>query len=637
MKKTLLNLSMLLLFMIVGLGSAWADDVTFTFKTDEDITYTKTGTSGGGAKCIVSKSNVTLSGTNAYTDAAKSLNVYANSTLTITAPGNITAIALEYNGKVYPFDEAVGDGKKGEKFSASGAHPATYTPASSSTSVTLTNSNGGKTELLSLKVTYAAGAVVDVTGVSLSETSKTIMATEKFTLTATVAPADATNKLVKWSSDDETIAKVVDGVVTGLKAGTATITVSTLDGSKTASCEVTVTAKEKPAGAVFYESFDGCDGYGGNDGVWSNITLTKKFEYADNEGWSTEGYMASGKQCASIRKSTDATGGTDKNSGLTTPAIGVAGDGNITFNAQSWGNDTGDFYIAIVGGGTFSEADGVSLTNNSTTAKIALTKKSEWVKYDLGFTGLTADSKFRFYMAAGKRGFLDEVVVYVEASDEPKYTSKHLDFAAHDKDGYWATFSSDKVTFFPNDVTVNTVVVENGIVNLLAGEDEVFEEDIVTINEETVDGYYVPANTGVLVYSVETSATYYEVEYKTVEEVDADFNMLRPASVEMETDGSYKFYKLSYKSSALDALGFYYGKEGGAAFTMNNANGAYLAVPSSSAGNVKAFVLAEGSTGIDAVAAKIDANAQIYNVAGQRVSSVTKGLYIQNGKKFFVK
>ncbi len=63
------------------------------------------------------------------------------------------------------------------------------------------------------------------------------------TLSATVAPADATNKSVQFTSSDETIATVtpVQGKVTAVKAGTATITATTSNG-KTATCEVTVTA-----------------------------------------------------------------------------------------------------------------------------------------------------------------------------------------------------------------------------------------------------------------------------------------------------------------------------------------------------------------------------------------------------------
>jgi len=45
---------------------------------------------------------------------------------------------------------------------------------------------------------------------------------------------------VTWTSSDETVATVADGVVTALAAGTATITVTTTDGAKTATCTVTV-------------------------------------------------------------------------------------------------------------------------------------------------------------------------------------------------------------------------------------------------------------------------------------------------------------------------------------------------------------------------------------------------------------
>lgn len=83
---------------------------------------------------------------------------------------------------------------------------------------------------------------IPVTGVTLNPATANVQVNGTTTLTANVQPTNATNKTVNWSTSDANIATVNNnGVVTGVAAGSATIT-ATADGNKTATCTVTVTA-----------------------------------------------------------------------------------------------------------------------------------------------------------------------------------------------------------------------------------------------------------------------------------------------------------------------------------------------------------------------------------------------------------
>ena len=92
-------------------------------------------------------------------------------------------------------------------------------------------------------IVNAIRKTVSVTGVTLDQTTLSLQEGATATLKETVAPDNATNKTVTWSSSDEKVAKVDAGKVTAVKAGEATITVTTADGKKTATAKVTVTAK----------------------------------------------------------------------------------------------------------------------------------------------------------------------------------------------------------------------------------------------------------------------------------------------------------------------------------------------------------------------------------------------------------
>ena len=111
---------------------------------------------------------------------------------------------------------------------------------------TITATADGKSATCTVTVT---AATVPVTGVTLNKTSTSLYVGDTETLTATVAPDNATNKAVTWTSSDSAVATVdQNGVVTALARGTAVITATAADGrGASASCTVTVSSYLPPA------------------------------------------------------------------------------------------------------------------------------------------------------------------------------------------------------------------------------------------------------------------------------------------------------------------------------------------------------------------------------------------------------
>lgn len=106
------------------------------------------------------------------------------------------------------------------------------------TTITVKTKDGGKTATCAVTVN---AKMIPVSDVTLNKTELTLTEGNSETLSATVKPDNATDKTVSWTSSDATVASVDDnGKVTAVKAGTATITVKTKDGEKTATCKITV-------------------------------------------------------------------------------------------------------------------------------------------------------------------------------------------------------------------------------------------------------------------------------------------------------------------------------------------------------------------------------------------------------------
>ena len=196
-------------------------------------------------------------GTATITVTTEDGNHTATCTVTVTAPPTpieVTGISIDATATI-----GIGEAK---------TLSVTYTPADANSGKALTwssaNANIATVDANGVVTGVAAGTVaitatsatnpaitascsvtvqaIAVTGVSLNKSSLELQIGGNETLTATVAPSNATDKSMTWTSSNPAVATVNNGTVNALTAGTTTITVTTMDGNKTATCTVTVTA-----------------------------------------------------------------------------------------------------------------------------------------------------------------------------------------------------------------------------------------------------------------------------------------------------------------------------------------------------------------------------------------------------------
>lgn len=94
---------------------------------------------------------------------------------------------------------------------------------------------GGK-----VKATCYVSVTVPVQSITISQEQLSLVVGQKYALSATILPNDATNKDIKWSSSNSNVVSVDNGQITAVNPGTAEIMAISKDGNHTASCKVTV-------------------------------------------------------------------------------------------------------------------------------------------------------------------------------------------------------------------------------------------------------------------------------------------------------------------------------------------------------------------------------------------------------------
>jgi len=216
---------------------------------------------------------------------------------------------------------------------------------------------------------------------------------------------------------------------------------------------------------------------------------------------------------------------------------------------------------------------------------------------------------------------------------EKEYISITLNSACTDGEMIYGTFSSSKPLYVSDDVIVSEVGVKDGALNV----------------KSYKTGDIIPANTGVMISAQEGGTYYLEVAdaemAELAESVLGEDNCLKPSgdngiTYDKFDNINYTYYRLTMHNGT--QIGFWWGAAEGIGFDLGP-NKAYLQVKKSASHDegeddlVKSFWFSNVETSISNINANTNSNDAIYNLNGQRVNTVTKGMYIKNGKKYFVK
>lgn len=437
---------------------------------------------------------------------------------------------------------------------------------------------------------------------------------------------------IEYNSSDEAIAKVdaeTGAITLGAKYGTAVITAKFVATGSFANSEASYSIKHV-GDFVFYESFDKCDGSGGNDNKWSGNLLggVLTAQRADNSGWN----FVNGRgrnQCASF-------GSKDDIGSATSPNIQIDQKAQLKFKAACWNT------IAEKSQITISVSKGTLTYNGKNSQSVTIDMvKGAWTDYSMIVSGTKSFTVKFAGSGTQNRFFLDEVMVTKVAPQEIT-----LD---ENSDNIVAAAENANVTLkrtFYKDGEWNTLCLPFDVADAktaFAGA-ELREVDTKNSHDNTIvfkEATAIEAGKPYLIKWANSSSDAVNVE-KKFEGVT-----LVADATPVVVNGGISFNGF-YKMTAASELG-------ASVAAIGAGNKLFKVTEGEMKGFRAAFVLSSGvqqaainvvidgtATGIeDLVIDGVKANGRVYNLNGQYVGNslngLQPGLYIQNGKKVIVK
>lgn len=456
------------------------------------------------------------------------------------------------------------------------------------------------TRIWSVKVVYEETEKVNVSNVSINQSSLSLLKGAQATLTATVTPSNATIKKIIWSSDKESVATVANGVVTAVSEGTATITAKSDDNQTiSASCLVTVTAPAKTGNV--YEKVTS------NQTDWTGKYLivyepTAGTGYAFNASLATLDNLNNYKE---ISTSNSIEGDVL----IDQYAFEVEKNGEgYSIKSQT------DLYIGL---GSYNNGLSTNAKQTQYANKFSYNTKNECteVMLDFGsdgkcylqFNDASNQMRFRYYKAGSQKN----IQLYKLEEEAP--TSYSLPISSV---SYSTFYDSKNAYVMPEDCEGYVFTVENGLKAVYEG------GDVVPAGEPLVI-YTIKPGTKELVYTTSTEETYKSGDMNDLEGTDEQ--------TALEADDASYFYALSLDKNG-ENVGFYWMNATGAAFT-NGAHKAYLKA-AKTATSAKVFTF-DKATAIKTIATATDA--KIFDLTGREVKTPKAGIYVVNGVKKYIK